>query len=59
MDWKELIIWQFEDRGNWEDEGMDGNEADTEGDDLWEDIEEEVFVSIGLLCDQVGNESEQ
>ena len=25
---------------------MDGNEADTEGDDVWEDLEGEVFVSI-------------
>ena len=47
MDWKELIIWQFENRDNWEDGGMDGNEADTEseGDDVWEDLEGEVFVS--------------
>ena len=46
MDWKEMIIWQFENRDNWEDEGMDGNEADSEGDDMWEDLEGEVFVSI-------------
>ena len=51
MDWKELIIWQFENREQFEDEMEDGNEADTEGDDASEDIEEEVFVSTRDYCD--------